>query len=71
MHQLRILTQLNIPLNTHPYQIEDPRPTWTSPMMEALGATNASLSTLGTLSNIFISVRCLDTEITEQETFIN
>jgi hypothetical protein len=50
-----------IPLKTHPYQIEDPCPTWTSPVRDALGATNASLWTWGPLSTMFISVRCLET----------
>ncbi|KAG9140259.1 hypothetical protein Leryth_014693 [Lithospermum erythrorhizon] len=49
---------------THPYQIDDFGPTWTSPMMEALGATKAFLSTTGALSNMFIRVRCLDTRKT-------
>lgn len=52
----------SLPLKTQPYQMEEPRPTSTWPMTDALGATNASLSTTGTLSNTFISVRCRDTE---------
>lgn len=42
--------------------MDDPLPTRTSPMTEAPGATNASLSTTGALSNMFIRVRCLDTK---------
>ena len=45
--------------------MDDPFPTWTSPITEALGATNASLSTTGALSNMFIRVRCLDTKTQE------
>lgn len=59
---MRSTDRKNPPLRTHPYQIDDPCPTWTSPMTEAPGATNASISTTGALSKIFIRVRCLDTE---------
>ncbi|KAK1296242.1 hypothetical protein QJS10_CPB15g01969 [Acorus calamus] len=56
--------ELALPLKTHPYQIEDLPPTLTSPITDALGATNASLATLGTLSNKFMRVRCRETETT-------
>jgi len=42
--------------------MEAPGPTWTSPISDALGATNASLWTWGVLSKMFMSVRCLETE---------
>ena len=45
--------------------MDDPLPTRTSPITEAPGATNASLSTTGALSNMFIRVRCLDTKTQE------
>lgn len=41
---------LSLPLKTYPYQIKDPCPTYISPMIDALGATNASLSTTEALS---------------------
>ena len=49
--------QSSVPLKTHPYQMEDRCPTLTSPMTDAVGATDtdASLATTGALSNKFIS----------------
>lgn len=41
--------------------MEDFSPICTSPITEALGATNAESSITGVLSNRFIKVRCLDT----------
>lgn len=63
-HRVQKKTQILqiLPLKTQPYQIDAALPTWTSPMIDALGATNASLSTTGALSNTFMSVRCLDTK---------
>lgn len=45
-----------------PYQIEDPCPISTSPITAALGATKTSLWILGSFSNMFMIVRCLDTD---------
>lgn len=39
-------------------------------MTEALGAINASLSTTGALSNMFIKVRCLDTKNNNKEDYL-
>lgn len=40
------------------------------PMTEALGATNASLSTTGALSNMFIKVRCLETKHNKEDDYL-